>query len=101
VPVVIIESKNRAPVEVAAPEGGKLADLCDDVRAAIPFSCRSANCGTCRVDVLEGLTELEPPEDDEASVLAVFADPPTRRLACCAKMRRGLGVLRVRAVDED
>ena len=100
-PLVIFESTRRAPIEVAAPEGGKLGDVCDDVHAPIPFSCRSANCGTCRIDVLEGLGELEAPEDDEASVLEIFGDPPTRRLACCAKMRPGLGRLRVRAVDED
>ena len=85
-----------------APDGGRLLDICDDAHAPIPsFSCRSANCGICRIDVLEGLDQLEEPEDDEASVLAIFADPPTRRLACCAKIRPGMGRLRIRAVDED
>lgn len=100
-PRVIIESIRRAAIHVDAPEGGSLLDVCDDADASIPFSCRSANCGTCRIDVLEGQDELEPAEDDEQSVLDIFLDPPTRRLACQAKMRPGLARLRIRAVDED
>jgi len=87
-------------LEVDVPEGGSLVDVCDEYEAPVPFSCRSASCGTCRIDVLEGLDELEPPSDEEADVLRVFADPPTRRLACSAKLRAGPGLIVVRPVDE-
>jgi len=85
---------------VDAPDGGALCDLCDEHLAPIPFSCRGASCGTCRIDVLEGAAELEPPADEELDVLDIFGDDARkRRLACQAKMRAGLAVLRVRAVD--
>ena len=51
-------------VEANAPEGGRLVDFCDELRAPIPFSCRSASCGTCRMEILEGTELLEPPRDD-------------------------------------
>jgi ferredoxin len=101
-PVVIIEAPEGAPTRVDAPEGGSLADLCDDVGAPIPFSCRSANCGTCRIVVLEGVAELDEPRDEELDVLDVFGNrPPTFRLACCAAMRTGNSILRVRPVRDD
>lgn len=87
-------------VTADAPEGGALADLCDRHFAPVPFSCRSASCGTCRIEVLEGLDLLEPMADDERAVLEEFDDPPGRRLACQAVVRAADGVLRVRAVED-
>jgi ferredoxin len=96
--VVFPADKARAPVEIAAPNGGSLADLCDEHAAPIPFACRDANCGACRVEVLEGASELCDADPDEARLLAVFAAPPTHRLACRAQMKPGLATLRLRAV---
>ncbi len=101
-PVVLFEYRSPAgPVgptlEVAAPEGGALIDLCDERSAPVPFSCRSASCGTCRVDVLEGAELLDPPADDELDVLDIFGDDPKKtRLACQAKVKSGPGILRIR-----
>ncbi len=90
------------PLTVAVPEGGALVDTCDDHTAPIPFSCKSASCGSCRVEVLEGGAELLPPADDELDVLDIFATPPPQhRLACQARMKPGLATLRVRAVDDE
>jgi 2Fe-2S ferredoxin len=106
-PTVIFETLEVGgePLAVKAPDGGSLGDLCDDVGAPIPFSCRSANCGTCRVHVLEGSELLLPADDEELDVLDAFGvAPPTQRLACQAKMRpdvTGLEVLRVRPVADD
>jgi 2Fe-2S ferredoxin len=103
-PTVIFESQkgDRPPQTVAAPEGGSLADLCDDHETVVPFSCRSASCGTCRVMVLDGAAELLPPNDEELDVLDIFGlSPETHRLACQAQMRPGLATLRVRPVDDD
>ena len=102
-PIVLFEpkaSEDFAPLEVACPEGGALVDVCDEHRTNIPFSCKAANCGTCRVEVLEGASELLPPKDDELDVLDIFAAPPNVRLACQAKMKPGLARLRVRPVDD-
>jgi ferredoxin len=83
---------------VLAPEGGSLGDLCDEVDAPVPFSCRGATCGTCRVVVLEGEALLLPPNEDEVSLLALFGSPPGHRLACQAVMHPGGGRLVVRPV---
>ncbi len=84
-------------VEVDAPGGGRLVDLCDERGASVPFSCRSASCGTCRIDVLEGADLLEPPRDDELDVLDIFGDDPARtRLCCQARALPGAGTIRVR-----
>ncbi len=96
------------PLAAEAPEVGSLGDLCDDVSAPVPFSCRSATCGTCRIVVLEGGELLLPPEADELSLLAIFASPATafaspvlQRLACQAKMRPGPGRVLLRPVADD
>jgi ferredoxin len=101
-PTVLFESSDGAKTtKVEAPGGGALADLCDDHEAPIPFSCRSASCATCHVEVLEGAERLLPPEDEELDVLDAIASPPPRfRLACCAKLEPGPGVVRVRAQNE-
>jgi len=98
VTLVIFESLEGGPsVAVEAPSAAKLVDLCDQESAPVPFSCRSACCGTCRVSILEGSELLEPAEEDEIEVLAAFADDPARvRLACQARLRAGSGQLRVR-----
>jgi len=99
-PTVIFEQPGQ-PLVVAVPEGGALVDTCDDHAAPVPFSCKSASCGTCRIEILEGADELLPAADDELDVLDIFATPPPRhRLACQAKMKPGLATLRVRAVDD-
>ena len=102
-PIVTFESSDGAIKKtVAAPNGGALADLCDDHEAPIPFSCRSASCATCHIEVLEGAEALLPPEDEELDVLdAIDAKPPKYRLACCAKLKAGAGTGRVRAQNED
>jgi len=102
-PIVVFEaSQHGAAVTVEAPTGGALADLVDRTSAPVPFSCRSANCGTCRIAVLEGGDLLVPAADEELDILDVFAvTPDTHRLACQAKLKPGPGKLRVRAVDDD
>ena len=106
-PTVIFE---RSPndggpaLTVLVPEGGALVDTCDDHTAPVPFSCKSASCGTCRIAILEGASELLPAAEDELEVLDIFATPSApaqHRLACQAKMKPGLATLRVRAVDDD
>lgn len=101
-PEITFESSDGSQKKtVNAPEGGALADLCDDHAAPIPFSCRSASCATCHIEVLEGAELLLPPEEEEKDVLdAVLSKPPRFRLACCARMRAGPGKVTVRAQNE-
>jgi ferredoxin len=89
-------------VEADAPDGVRLVDLCDESNAPVPFSCRSASCGTCRIAVLDGAELLDPPGDEELDILDIFGDEPgPRRLACQVRVRAGPGLVRVRAADDD
>ncbi len=81
-----------------APDGGELVDICDAILAPIPFSCRSASCGTCHIEVLEGGEFLEPPNEEEADLLDLLRGPEGSRLACQARVKPGPGFLRVRPV---
>jgi ferredoxin len=90
------------PISAEAPDGGRLLDVCDDVRAPVAFSCRGASCGTCRVQVIAGADLLAPPALDEREVLALFdapPAPPSHRLACQAILRPGPGLIRLRWVS--
>ena len=99
-PQIRFEASAEGPaVDVEAPDGGRLVDICDDARAPVPFSCRSASCATCRVEVLEGRELLRPAKDDELDVLAIFGSEDCR-LACQAVVEPGEGLLRLRAVED-
>lgn len=88
------------PVTAEVEDGGPLVDICDEAHAPVVFSCRSASCGTCRIDVLEGGELLSPPERHELDVLEIFASPPSHRLACQACARPGPGLIRIRWVND-
>ncbi|NCQ59757.1 MAG: 2Fe-2S iron-sulfur cluster binding domain-containing protein [Myxococcales bacterium] len=63
--------------------GDRLIDLADDEpEFGVPFSCRSANCGTCRVEVVRGAEAFEAATDDERETLEAFGDGPEVRLCC-------------------
>jgi ferredoxin len=96
--LVVFESLDgEPPLAIDSPSPARLVDICDQQSAPVPFSCRSACCGTCRVLVLEGIDLLDPAEDDELEVLEAFGDDPSAcRLACQARVRAGSGCLRVR-----
>jgi ferredoxin len=81
-------------------EGGcALVDLCDAHYAPVPFSCRSATCGTCHIQVLEGAELFEPPNEAETELLSILRGPRGSRLACQAEVRAVPGVIRIRPAD--
>ena len=59
--------------------------------------CFSCFCGTCLVEVVRGMENLEPPSDDELEVLDQWnKDPEKFRLSCCTKIKgRGDVVVRI------
>jgi ferredoxin len=81
---------------VEAPEGGELLDICDEHLAPIPFSCRSASCATCQIQVIEGDELLEPPAPEERELLALLGGPSNNRLACQARVKPGGGRIRLK-----
>lgn len=96
------ESSTGRIVEIDSPSGAALVDLCDAHDAPIPFNCRSASCGTCRIHVIEGADELLPPAEDELDLLDVFnSKPPNVRLACQARLRPGAARLWVKAFQDE
>jgi ferredoxin len=99
-PSLVVLPPSGAEISVDLPAGGALADACDKHDLPIPFSCRSASCGTCRIDILDGMSLLSDPEDEELDILDMFSAPKNQRLACCAKAKPGPGVIKVRPVND-
>jgi ferredoxin len=83
---------------VEVPEGGDLLDICDHYFAPIAFSCRSASCATCHIEVVEGGALLEPAAEEEQDLLDLLRGPETGRLACQARIKPGPGFVRIRPV---
>jgi ferredoxin len=81
--------------------GTALVDTCDEhPETEVPFSCRSASCGTCRVRVREGMELLSKPQDDELDVLEVFGDGKDVRL-CCQVQVVGEGRISLEVVEPE
>jgi ferredoxin len=99
-PTIDFLASAHGPAVTLDVDGGRLLDACDDARAPVAFSCRSASCGTCRVAVLAGAELLLPPDPDEREVLAIFDAAPEERLACQAIVRPGHGLLRLGPVED-
>jgi 2Fe-2S ferredoxin len=110
-PQVVFRSADgelEGAISTDAPDGGSLGDLCDQCDSPVPFSCRSATCGTCRIVVLEGADLLFPAQDEEVSLLGIFGVTAesgdallTQRLACQAQIRPGPGRIVLRPVADD
>jgi ferredoxin len=84
--------------EIDAPVA--LVDVTDEhPDADVPYSCRSASCGTCRVEVVAGSGALLPPEEDELEVLEIFGDSGPVRLCCQLQLARDTEQLTLRVVD--
>lgn len=87
----------RTGYEVDEPDGCSVLEVCDrDVRAGVPFSCRHANCGICRVVVTEGLALCEPRTEWEDELLTYLKTPPDVRLGCQLRIAPGPGLVRLR-----
>lgn len=99
--VVFLTETGTEAVRVEAGPGEALVDLCDQSRSPVPFSCRSASCGTCRIVVETGADQLDPPKDEELDVLDAFGNkPPKMRLACQAKLSQRAQLIHVRPVRD-
>jgi ferredoxin len=97
--IEFLESPAGRAKQADLPQGGSLADLCDDVMAPIPFSCRSASCGTCHIEILEGAEFLEEPNPEERDLLDVVGGPENARFACQVRLKAGAGLVRLRSLD--
>lgn len=63
--------------------GRRLVDICDEFNTNLLFGCRSASCGTCLIEVLEGSENLSPVTEEEEVLLDVLAEGHLKaRLGC-------------------
>jgi 2Fe-2S ferredoxin len=70
--------------EIDAKAGEAIMDITDANPAAeVPYSCRSATFGTCRVEVVEGGGALSTADEFELEVLDIFGDTPDKVRLCC------------------
>jgi len=78
----------------------RLIDVADDHDLGVPFSCRSATCGTCRVRVLCGGEAFSAAGDDEKDTLAAFDADPQTRLCCQLHITREVADIELEVVDD-
>jgi ferredoxin len=81
-----VEIKNEGKT-VELPDGASLVDL--EGKCGILFACKAGTCGSCKVKVLEGAENLEPPNDIEKAGLETFGTDPSDRLLCQCKIKGG------------
>lgn len=70
--------------EFDLPDGSPIIEACE--QAGIPFACTEGVCGTCVVEVVEGMENLSEFNQAEADFLG---DLDQERLACQCKIKCG------------
>jgi len=76
---------NHSDEEVELPEGSAIAEACEE--AGVPFACTEGVCGTCVIEVKEGMENLSDPTQEEKDFLG--EETCGERLACQCKIRQG------------
>jgi len=64
-------------------EGESIKECCEE--AGIPFACEEGLCGTCVIEVVEGMENLSEFTQEEKDFLG---DEGCERLACQCKMKK-------------
>lgn len=70
--------------EMQLPDGSPLKDCCEE--AGVPFACEEGVCGTCVIEVVEGMDKLSDFTQEEEDFLG---DMQNERLACQCKIKSG------------
>lgn len=97
--LVVVAADGETSVEGDVPIGERVLDACDDLGAPILFSCRTASCGVCRVQVEAGAKSFTHPSPDELETLSIFDASAGERLACQLVIETGDGPIRLRAIE--
>jgi ferredoxin len=71
--------------EVDLPEDSPIAEACED--AGVPFACTEGVCGTCVIEIIEGVEYLSKPTQEEEDFLG--EGTCGERLACQCKIKCG------------
>jgi len=78
---LIFEHQNE---EKELEDGESIIQACEE--AGVPFACTEGVCGTCVIEVVEGMENLSPFTQEESDFLG---DQNKERLACQCKIRGG------------
>ncbi|HSX11549.1 MAG TPA: 2Fe-2S iron-sulfur cluster-binding protein [Chlamydiales bacterium] len=78
----IIFEDNREETDL--PDGSPIAEACE--QAGIPFACTEGVCGTCVIEVTDGMGNLSDFNQAEADFLGEL---DKERLACQCKIKSG------------
>ena len=70
--------------EYEVKDGESIADACE--QAGVPFACTEGVCGTCVIEVKEGMENLTEFTQEESDFLG---DMEEERLACQCKLKQG------------
>lgn len=79
--LILIDSQDEYEIG----EGEPIAEACEE--AGVPFACTEGVCGTCVIEVKEGMENLTPFTQEESDFLGEMG---TERLACQCKMKSGV-----------
>lgn len=66
-------------------DGAPIAEACEE--AGVPFACTEGVCGTCVIEVKEGMENLTEPTQEEEDFLGDGTSK--ERLACQCKIKHG------------
>lgn len=66
------------------PDGSEIAEVCEN--AGVPFACTEGVCGTCVIEVTEGMENLSAFKEEEEDFLG---DLDCERLACQCRINKG------------
>lgn len=66
------------------PDGEGIAEACEE--AGVPFACTEGVCGTCVVEIKEGMENLSDFTQEEKDFLGEMGN---ERLACQCKIKSG------------
>lgn len=76
----------RSGVKVTLSPGDNLLDAAEEHAVDVPSSCRSGNCGTCKVRKITGDVDMDPDEQDALSLDEI----ENGWLLCCvSELKRG------------
>lgn len=78
--IIFVENREEADL----PDGSPIAEACE--QAGIPFACTEGVCGTCVIEVEEGMENLSDFNQAEADFLG---DLDKERLACQCCIKHG------------
>lgn len=69
--------------EVLLEEGAPIQEACEE--AGVPFACTEGVCGTCVIEIVDGMENLSPYTEEEKDFLGTEG---CERLACQCKIAK-------------